>query len=76
MKSARKTAYAIFDSMETCDILKVSVFAPNQPDLFIQLAKDYIDEGGDIEFSEDYSRIRKLTPMAELLESEKKFLTK
>lgn len=74
MKDPRKTAYALFDSMKIGDVLKVSIHAPKKPELFIQMGKDYIDAGGDLEFSGDYSKIRKLTPMSELLAGEQQFI--
>jgi hypothetical protein len=70
MKTPREYAFAIFDNMKNGEFLKVLAHAPNKPDLFIQMGKDYIDEGGAIEFNDDYTRIRKITSMAEVLEAE------
>jgi len=70
MRTPKEYAFALFDSMKNGEFLKVSAHAPNKPDLFIQIAKDYIDEGGAIEFNDDYTRIRKITSMAEFLAAE------
>lgn len=60
MNKAEKIAFDLFHSMKVYDVINISDHAPNKPDLFIQKAKEYIDNGGNIEFSNDYKRIRKL----------------
>lgn len=63
MRDPRKIAFEIFDNMKERETLRISVFAPNKPDLFIRYGKEYIDEGGELEFSNDYAYIRKISPI-------------
>ena len=67
MKNPRLTAFKIFDDMVAGEKLRVSVFAKKEPDLFIQIGKEYIDKGGDIMFNADYSVIYKVRSMADIL---------
>lgn len=53
-------ANKIFNAMQKGDVIEVRDFAPKNKPLFIELAKNYIDENGSIEFNYSYSRIRKL----------------
>lgn len=75
LQRTRADAYRMFDALEVGQVIIIKN-ETSKPEVLIQYGKDYIDCGGDLEFSGDYKKIRKLTPMSELLESEKKFLTK
>lgn len=75
MKDPKKLAFKIFDDMKAGEKALVSVFAPRNPDLFIQLGKQYIDDGGDLMFSEDYATIYKTTPLADIIATADQFET-
>lgn len=65
MEEPYKIASAIFDNMKPGSMIKVSDFAAKNPDLFIQMAKQYIDNGGMIGFLFNYSVIQKQHPIPE-----------
>lgn len=46
----------------TLDVAKAK-----DPGVFIQACKDYIDEGGQLQFDDDYSCVKKLHPIPNFL---------
>ena len=65
-KDPKLVAFEIFDALSFKEEILVSTHAPRKPELFIWFGKEYIDQGGAIEFSGDYTRIRKITPWEEI----------
>ncbi|RAJ28907.1 hypothetical protein [Pedobacter cryoconitis] len=66
LKRGRAAAYQIFDGLERGQVIILKNETP-APEILIQYGKDYIDQGGAIEFSGDYSKIRKVTSMEEII---------
>lgn len=56
----QQQANKIFDAMKKGEVIEVRDFATKNKPLFIELAKNYIDETDAIEFNSSYSRIRKI----------------
>ena len=55
----KEKAYQFFDAMPECHPVLVKDIAKRNPEAFIQYAKDYIDDGGQLCFSSDYKRFWK-----------------
>lgn len=58
-KDPRDVAFTMFDEMQPRDIIKVADCAPKKPELFIEFGKEYINQGGQLMFSRDYTIIYK-----------------
>jgi len=52
--------FKILDKLEVGQMILVSDYAPNNPDLFIRCCKQYYDCHRNIRFSDDYSVIKKI----------------
>lgn len=64
----RNKAFAIFDQLLISQSIVIRDFAKNDPEAFTQYAKDYIDRGGGLQFSNDYSVITKIQSYRELMD--------
>ncbi|KIO75607.1 hypothetical protein TH53_19915 [Pedobacter lusitanus] len=67
----QEQAFKVFDSMKISDVIIIREFAKKDPGAFIQYGKNYIDNGGSIEFNHDYSKIRKVSSMDDLVDADK-----
>jgi len=56
----QEKAFKLFDELEDWKVIVVKKIAVNDPNAFVQFGKDYIEQGGNIEFSGDFERIRKI----------------
>ena len=65
MSKQQQAAFAVFDEMKPGQVIVIAEFAKRDPAAFKQYGMDYIDGGGDMEFSNDYSRLRKLSNIAD-----------
>jgi hypothetical protein len=65
MRQPQEFAFELFELMKPDEQITVSEIAKNKPELFIHFGKDYIDNGGLIQFNSDYSIITKLHPIPE-----------
>ena len=54
-------SWSVIDNLKPGEIIIVSDYAPNKPDLFIRCIKQRIDTLNDCEFNGDYTKIRKLS---------------
>ncbi|TDO21923.1 hypothetical protein [Pedobacter duraquae] len=62
----QERAFKVFDEMERWKVIVVKKFALLDPAAFIEYGKAYIEQGGNIEFSQDYERIRKIGSVQEI----------
>lgn len=62
----RAYAYQMFDELEKGQVIVIKN-ETTRPDVLVQYGKDYIDKGGNIMFSGDYSKVIKTTPLAEII---------
>lgn len=65
----RQYAFKIFDKLIIGQSIKISDFAKKDPSSFIQYGKDYIDQGGGLLFSKDYTFVTKVQSFQELMNS-------
>lgn len=56
----KQQAFHVFDKLKLGQSIIIAKFAKNDPAAFTQYAMEYIDNGGGLEFNEDYSIIRKV----------------
>lgn len=56
----KKKAFELFDALQPGEVIVISKIAKNDPAAFKEYAKEYIDQGGLIEFDKDYRKIRRL----------------
>lgn len=68
MDKLKHKAFEIFDKLKKGDIIKISEIAPRDPDNFVKYGKEYIDNGGGLLFSSDYSLIQKCTSFKEIID--------
>jgi hypothetical protein len=59
--SVKLKAFELFDKLQPGEIITVSQIAKKDPKAFIEYGKAFIDQGGSIEFSKDYRKIKGLT---------------
>lgn len=52
--------HKLFTEMEVGQVLLISEQAPKHPDKFIEYVKEFIDSGYPLEFSNDYTLVRKI----------------
>jgi len=55
----KEKSFKVFDELKLGQVVVIETYATRDPESFIQYAKDYIDEGSGLIFSDDYSSIRK-----------------
>jgi len=53
-------SWSVIDKLKPGEIIIVSDYAPNKPDLFIRCIKQRIDTLKDCEFSNNYKKVKKL----------------
>lgn len=53
-------SWSVIDNLKPGEIIIVSDYAPNKPDLFISCIKQRIDTLKDCEFSNNYKKVKKL----------------
>lgn len=58
--SVKQKAFKLFEKLQPGEIIIVSKIAKKDPKLFIALGKEFIDQGGFIEFDKDYRKIKGL----------------
>lgn len=56
----KKKAFELFKKLQPGEIIIISKIAKNDPEKFKEYAKEYIDQGGLIEFDKDYRKLRRL----------------
>lgn len=59
MEDLKEKAFNLFDRLNKGDVLIISEIAVRDPESFTKYAKEYIDSGGGLIFSNDYASIRK-----------------
>lgn len=55
----KQKAFKIFDDLEKGQVIVIETYATRDPESFTRYAKEYIDSGGGLIFSNDYTSIRK-----------------
>jgi hypothetical protein len=62
-------SWGIIDKMQPSEIIIVKDYAPKNPALFIRCIRQRIDTLNDCEFNQDYTRLRKISTIADLQKS-------
>lgn len=58
--SIKEKAFQLFDKLQPGEVMIISKVARKDPEAFRQYAKEYIDQGGFIEFDKDYRKLKGL----------------
>ena len=65
MDKQKRKAFNEFNKMKQGQVIIIKDFAKRDSAAFTDYGKEYIDQGGNIEFSNDYSKIRKISAIEE-----------